>query len=71
MKGIIVRGANGVIVWRRRHTSRREYAWVNTRDSFSVPMPIQESDLEARLVALVQHSQQVVGAVSQVVELDI
>ena len=71
MVTIIVRGANGVVSWRYQPTGTNSHDWICTRDEFVVHGPRTAADLEATLVALNQHSQQLVCTVAQVVQMDV
>lgn len=68
---IIVRGANGVVTWAREATGRHSRQWRCSRDSFVIASPEDPSLAEAAAVGLVQHSAGLVGAVQQVLQLDL
>lgn len=71
MTCIIVRCANGVVVWVRQATSSRDYDWVCTRDGFKLAPPATTAGLETFLVQLASHSQSLSGAINQLVELTV
>lgn len=68
---IVVRGATGVLVWQRVPTGPRTYRWVCARDKFVVAQPLTALQAEQSLAALASHSVGLVGAISQVVQLDV
>jgi len=71
MKPIIVRCANGVVVWEKLPAPNRTYTWQCTRDKFSIVAPADAAHVEQFLIALAQHSQLLAGAISQVVQLEL
>jgi hypothetical protein len=71
MKIIVVRGANGVVGWTPQPLTRSKSVWTCTRDAFQVTGPDAPSEAEASAVAIVQHSAQLVGAISNIVQLDL
>jgi len=71
MQLIVVRGASGVVTWSRTVQEAHKWTWVCGRDSFVVAGPDTPALAEAAAVAIVQHSAGLVGAVSQVVQLDL
>jgi len=68
---IAVRGASGVVAWTRMPIDRQSYQWICGREQFVIAGPATPVGAEASAVALIQHSATHVGAVSQVVELDL
>jgi len=71
MQLIVVRGATGVVAWSRSLLTLHTWNWICGRDQFAVAGPTEESQAESVAVAIVQHSATLVGAVSQVVQLDL
>lgn len=71
MTVIVIRGANGVVVWERISGGINTHAWVCTRDQYRIAVPDQTAGLEAFLSQLAAHSQSLVGAIAQVVQLTI
>jgi hypothetical protein len=71
MKTIVVRGASGLVVWVPQKTKNNPVFWVCQRDQFQVEYNPSPANAESVLVALATHSATLVGAISQVVELDI
>lgn len=71
MDVIVVRGASGVVAWVKVATAAKQFAWRCSRDSFQIAAPGTLAQTEAFLVALAQHSQQLVGAIAQVVQLEL
>ena len=65
---LVIRGANGLVVWQKVYTSTQSYVWRCDRDQFTVTQPTPAT-LESTLVAIGSHSQQLVGSIAQVVEL--
>jgi hypothetical protein len=68
---LLVRGANGIAVWNKILIDRWTWQWVCTRDNFAVAGPIDTPLAEAAAVAIAQHSAALVGAISQVVQVDL
>jgi len=66
---LVVRGANGLVVWQKVYTGPQVYTWRCDRDKFTVPQPTSDT-LESTLLAIGSHSQSLIGAINQVVELD-
>lgn len=71
MQLLVVRGANGVVTWSRSMIDQHSWNWICGRDQFSVPGPIDPSGAEVVAVSIAQHSGALVGAISQVVQLDL
>lgn len=71
MKIIIVRGANGIVGWTPAPAGRHVSSWYCTRDAFRVDGPDSPGDVEASTIAIVQHSAQLVGAIQNIVQLDL
>lgn len=71
MPCIVVRCANGVVVWVRVPTGRHTARWQCTRDGFSVQAPSDPAGIEAVLQALAMHSVSLSGAILQVVQLQV
>ena len=71
MQLIIVRGAAGIAAWTKALLTAHTWSWVCSRDQFAVAGPTETTQAEAAAVAIVQHSATLVGAVSQVLELDL
>lgn len=67
----LIRGSNGVVVWNLRRTGVEQYAWICLRDNFQVPLPKTPAGLEGFLSSVAQHSSSLVGAISQVVQLEV
>lgn len=70
-KVIIVRGQNGVVAWNIRRTGVDQLSWICLRDNFAIKQPSNSAGIEGFLTQLSQHSGSLVGAISQVVELEI
>jgi hypothetical protein len=70
MKVIIVRGATGNTVWHRGGKPRTP-VWHCVTDGFEVPVPIERTDLVPALQGIVGHSISLVGAIAQLLELDL
>lgn len=70
-KVTLIRGANGVVVWAFRRTAVDEFSWICLRDNFKVVTPTTQSGLEAFLTTVSQHSTALVGAISQVIQLEV
>jgi len=68
---IAVRGASGVVTWTRQWIDQRSWNWVCSRDNFSVAGPSDPSMAEQSAAAIAQHSAGLVGAVAQVVQIDL
>lgn len=68
---IVVRGATGTVIWDRVATAINVANWVCQRDGFTIPAPHNATDANSFLVTLNQHSASLVGAVQQVVELQL
>jgi len=71
VKVIIVRGQQGVVAWSRVATGVGSGVWRCGRDEFNLPAPKALADVEPFLVTFSQHSVGLVGAIAQVVELDL
>lgn len=71
MQLIVVRGASGVVTWFKQLQDLHLHTWICTRDSFAVSGPQSASEAEATAVAIAGHSAGLVGAISQVVQLDL
>jgi hypothetical protein len=71
MKVIVVRGATGVCIWTRRLKGAFAWDWLCTRDQLVVPGPDDSIGAEACAISIAQHSAGLVGAIAQVVELDL
>jgi hypothetical protein len=71
MKAIVVRGANGVAVFTRVQFTLTRGVWQCSRDQFQQDVPSIPSDVVAFLQGVATHAQSHVGAISQVVELEV
>jgi hypothetical protein len=71
VKLIVVRGATGVCAWALTAPRRGVSVWTCTRDQTSITSPSSLAGAEAFLTQLAQHSVTLVGAISQVIELDV
>lgn len=71
MQLIIVRGASGIVSWSPALVSRNVRNWICNRDQFVVPGPTTPAESEQTAIGIVQHSASLVGAVSQVVQLEL
>lgn len=67
----LIRGSNGSVVWALRRTGVEEYSWICQRDQFKVITPQNAAGLEGFLLAVAQHSTGLVGAIQQVVQLEV
>jgi hypothetical protein len=68
---LLVRGSTGVVTWTRVPLDPRSWNWVCSRDSFVVAGPTDPAQAEGAAVAIAQHSVGLVGAIAQVVQLDL
>jgi hypothetical protein len=68
---IVVRGANGVATWSKQLIDRHSWNWVCGRDQFAVPGPTDPSLADTAAAAIATHSASLVGAISQVVQIDL
>lgn len=68
---IVVRGATGTVIWDRVATGVQTANWICQRDKFAIPAPRNADDANSFLVTLNQHSASLVGAVQQVVQLQL
>jgi hypothetical protein len=68
---IAVRGVNGSIAWRQEMIGAHSWAWVCVRDSFTVVGPQEPQEVEPAVQAILQHSVALVGAVQQLVQVDL
>ena len=71
MQLIVVRGSTGVVTWSKVLTDLHAHMWVCTRDQFAVIGPDVPGDAESCAVQIAQHSVGLVGAIAQVVQLDL
>lgn len=71
VKVIAVRGANGVMTFHQQATTPHAVLWHCSRDAFTVPANPTLDALDSTLANLATHAVTHVGAVSQVVELEI
>lgn len=71
MQLVVVRGNNGVVTWSKQLVDLHAHNWVCSRDQFVVAGPDAPADAEASAVAIAQHSVALVGAILQVVQLDL
>jgi hypothetical protein len=71
MQMIVVRGASGVVTWVKQLVTPHTWQWVCSRDQFAIAGPSTAAEAEAIAVGIATHSAQLVGAVAQVVELDL
>ncbi len=70
MLAIVVRGANGLVVWTRTRANA-QVTWRCSRDGFTVAAATTPQNAEATLVALAQHSGGLVGNILQVIQLEV
>jgi len=68
---LVVRCANGVVVWSPRKNADRTVSWVCLRDNFVVAQAGSLAGVEQQLSAMAQHSVALSGAIQQVVELQV
>lgn len=71
MQVIVVRCANGVVMWGPQYSAHRTYVWVCGRDGFTIPQPADLKDSERVVQTIAQHSSQLAGAIAQIFELDV
>jgi hypothetical protein len=71
MQLLVIRGSGGVVVWTKSLTAARAWNWVCSRDQFSVAGPADPSGAEQSAVAIATHSATLVGAISQIVQVDL
>lgn len=70
MLAIVIRCQNGIVVWVRAKRNGAR-VWVCVRDSVTVAAPLTAAEVEPALVAIAAHSQQLVGPILQVVQLEV
>lgn len=71
MTVLIVRCANGIVVWVRSGRGETR-TWNCRRDGFTVNYNLgSNATVEAGVLAIAQHSAQLAGAVQQVAQLDL
>lgn len=68
---MVVRGANGTVIWDNVPAGPHAFNWVCQRDSFAIAAPTDATEANAFLVTLNQHSASLIGTVSQVVQLSL
>lgn len=71
MQLLIVRGASGVVTWSKQLTGLHAWDWVCTRDQFHVAGPTDSTLAEGVAVSIAQHSVGLVGAIAQLVQVDL
>lgn len=70
MKVILVRCANGLVVWVQHRTAQHSKAWMCTRDNFVLAEPSEPGGLSQFLATMQQHSVSLMGAIQQLTELE-
>jgi hypothetical protein len=68
---IVVRGQTGIVAWTRSFTDRHVVFWVCGRDNFAVSAPDTDASAEQTLRDIVTHSSTLVGAVQQIVQIQL
>lgn len=71
MQLLVIRGSGGVTTWTKQLVTAHAWQWVCTRDQFSVAGPEDPTQAEAAAVAIAAHSATLVGAISQIVQVDL
>lgn len=71
MTVIAIRCQNGTVLWRKEQFGPGDFRWVCFRDNFQIASPDTVADAGAMLNAMVQHTVVLVGAVLQVVQLEL
>lgn len=67
----LIRGQNGSVVWALRRTGVDELSWICLRDQFKVVTPSTPAGLEGFLTTVAQHSSTLIGAINQVIQLEV
>jgi hypothetical protein len=70
MIALIIRCANGVVVWTRSGRPRQT-VWLCEQDKFTVPVATNATTLRTTLTSIATHSISLQGAIQQIAELDV